>query len=177
MSRGYNTRAYVSEAPGAFAIAIPGTDAQPSDGLQDILVPIAGNTTSDYFFKVGNESAQWKVQKTVNYMHSQGLTETAGILLGGLDCVSPVYPGSNVVVAQNAYMILNGYLFKATTGGTTAVKFIGFNHFNLVKGATTLDGSVVWTSFAKAALIRLRYANVTAGSLTPVAQTWELFQS
>jgi hypothetical protein len=178
-SIGYNTRAYVSNAPGAFAIVILPTDARGGGGAtaQDPLPSIAANATADYFMKVGNEGAQWKVGKTVNYMHSDGLAETAGIIFGGLDCVAPVYPGSGVVVATGAYAVLNGYLFKATTGGTTAVKFIGFSNFKTVKGATTTDGSVVWTSFSKAALIRVRYANVTsAGPLTPVAQMWELFQ-
>lgn len=178
-SKGYNTSARVSDAPGAFGIVILPTDAPGGGGAgaQDPLPAILANTTADYFMKVGNESSQWKVQKTVNYMHSDGATETAGIIFGGLDCVAPVYPGSGVVVAQNAYMVLNGYLFKATTGGTTAVKFIGFQNFNLVKGATTTDGTVVWTSFSKTALIRVRYANVSGSTATPVSQIWELFQS
>lgn len=175
MSRGYNTSARVSEAPGAFVVI---GVADFTNGVQDTLPAIAANTTVDYFFKVANAGSQWKVQKTVNYMHSIAMTETPGIIFGGIDCIQPVYPGVNTVVAQNAYMILNGYLFKATTGGTTAIKFIGFSNFKTVKGQTTADGTVVWTSFGKAALVRVRYANVTsAGPLTPVAQTWEFFES
>lgn len=173
-SRGYNTRAYVSEAPGAFAF-IDVTDF--TNGAQDTLPALLANTTVDYFIKVGNAGSQWKVQKTVGYMHSDGLTETSGIIFGGVDCVQPVYPGLSAVVAQNAYMVLNGYLFKATTGGTTAAKFIGFSNFKTARLATTTDNTVVWTSYGKAALVRVRYANVTGGTLTPVAQTWELFQS
>jgi hypothetical protein len=176
MSRGYNTSARVSEAPGAFAI-IAVSDF--TNGAQDVIPALLANTTVDYFLKVPNTGSQWKVQKTVNYIHPDlGVTETAGIVFGGMDCIQPVYPGVNTVVAQNVYTILNGYLFKATTGGTTAIKFIGFSNFKTVKGQTTADGSVVWTSFGKAALVRVRYANVTsAGPLTPVAQTTELWES
>jgi hypothetical protein len=173
-SRGYNTRAAVSEAPGAFAVI---GVADFTNGAQDTLPAILANTTVDYFLKVGNASSQWKVQKTVNYMHHDGLTETAGIIFGGLDCVQPVYPGVSTVVALNAYIVLNGYVFKATTNGTTATKFIGFSNFNTKRLATTADGSVVWTSYGKAALVRIRYANVSGSTATPVAQGWALFQS
>jgi hypothetical protein len=173
-SRGFNTRAFVSDAPGAWAII---ATADFTNGAQDTLPALSANTTVDYFLKVGNASSQWKVQKTVNYMHPDALAETAGIIFGGMDCVSPAYPGSATVVAQNTYMRLNGYLFKATTGGTTATKFIGFSNFNTARLATTTDGTVVWTSYGKAALVRIRYANVSGSTATPVAQTQEIWES
>jgi len=173
-SRGYNTSARVSEAPGAFAI-IGANDF--TNGAQDTLPSIAANSTFDYFLKIDNAGSQWKVQKTVNYMRHDGPTETTGIVFGGMDCISPLYPGTSTVVAINTYVVLNGWLFKATTGGTTAVKFIGFPNFNTVKGATTTDGTVVWTSFGKAVLVRIRYANVSVSPATPVAAIIALFQS
>lgn len=174
MSRGYNTRAYVSIAPGAFDV-VAGSDFAVA-GAQDPLPSIAGNSTVDVLIHVANASSQWKVQKTVHYMRSDSLADPVGLVIGGADCIAPVYPGTSTVVASSAYMVLNGYLFKATTGGTTAAKFIGFSNFNTVKAATTTDGSVVWTSFGKAAIVRVRFANVTAGALTPTAQTYEFFQ-
>lgn len=172
-SRGYNTRAYVSAAPAAFDII--GT-ADFTNGAQDALPSIAASSTADVFLRVANSGSQWKVQKTVEYARPDNLAETAGIVFGGMDCIQPVYPGTGTVVATNAYTVLNGYLFQATTGGTTAVKFIGFQNFNTVKGATTADGSVVWTSRGKAALVWVRYANVSLSPATPVAQTLVLWQ-
>ena len=174
MSRGYNTRAYVSEAPAAFAVV---GVTEFTNGSQDVVPSIAANSTLNYFIRVANAGSEWKVQKTVNYMHPDGLTETPGIIFGGMDCISPLYPGTSTVVATSAYMVLNGYLFQATTGGTTAVKFIGFQNFNLVTGATTTDGTVVWTSRGKAVLVRVRYANVSAAPATPVVQTIVIWQS
>jgi hypothetical protein len=175
MSRGYNTSGLVSESTASLAII---ATADFTNGAQDTLPAIAANTAVDYFLRVANAGSRWKVQKSVNYMHPDALAETVGIIFGGMDCIQPVYPGISTVVATNAYMELNGHLFQATTGGTTATKFIGFQNFNIVKGATTADGSVVWTSRGTAALVRVRYANVTsAGPLTPVAQTQILWQS
>jgi len=172
-SRGYNTRAYVSNAPGAFDII--GT-SDFSNGAQDALPSIAANSTADVMLRVANSGSQWKVQKTVEYARPDNLTETSGIVLGGMDCIQPVYPGTSTVVATNAYTVLNGYLFQATTGGTTATKFIGFQNFNTVIGKTTADGTVVWTSRGKAALVRVRFANVGVAPATPVAQTYALWQ-
>jgi len=172
-SRGYNSRAYVSNAPGAFDIV---GAADFTNGAQDTLPLIAASSTVDYFVRVANSGSQWKVQKTVHYMRSDSLADPTGIVVGGADCIQPPYPGTATVVATSAYMELNGYLFQATTGGTTAVKFIGFANFNTVKGAVTTDGSVVWTSRGKAALVRLRFANVSLAAATPTAQAYEFFQ-
>ena len=174
MSRGYNTRAYVSNAVGAFDV-VGGADFAIA-GAQDPLPSIAASSTADVMVHVANASSQWKVQKTVHYMRSDSLADPAGIIIGGADCIQPVYPGTATIVATGVYMVMNGYLFKATTGGTTAVKFIGFANFNTVKGATTTDGTVIWTSFGKAAIIRLRFANVGLAPATPTAQTYEFFQ-
>jgi hypothetical protein len=71
---------------------------------------------------------------------------------------------------------MNGYLFQATTSGTTATTFIGFSAFNLTKGATTPDGSVVWTSFGKATLVRARFANVSTTAATPNDQQYDFWE-
>jgi hypothetical protein len=72
-------------------------------------------------------------------------------------------------------MVMNGYLFQATVGGTTAATFIGWSSFNTTKGATTTDGSLTWTSLGKAILIRARFANISTTSATPVQQEYDLF--
>ena len=71
-----------------------------------------------------------------------------------------VASGVDTVVAAGTYTVLNGYLFIASTGGTTATTFIGFSKFNTSRGATTADGSVVWTSYGKAGLVRFDFGNV-----------------
>lgn len=174
-SKGYNTRAYVSAAPGAFAI-IPTSDFGT---VQPALPSVLANSTTDYYAVVPNSGSQWKVQKSVNYMRSDGTTETAGIVLSKIDCIQPEYPGAGQAVtsASNTWFVMNGYLFLCTTSGTTASPFIGFAAFNKTKGATTTDGTAVWTSYGKAALLRFLFGNVSASPATPVAQTYELFQS
>jgi hypothetical protein len=172
-SRGYNSRAYVSNDPGAFYVI--GTADFGTD--QAVLPSVPANSTVDYYAIVPNSSSQWKVQKSVNYMRSDSLADPVGLVLSKIDCIQPVYPGVNTVVAAATWLVLNGYLFFTTAGGTTATKFIGFSNFNTVKGATTLDGSVTWISHGKAALLRFLFANVSLVAATPVAQAYELFQN
>jgi hypothetical protein len=149
-----------------------------NSGIQTALPSVPANSTVDYYAVVPNSGSQWKVQKSVNFMRSDGTTETAGIVLSHLDCISPEYPGTAQVVTAGptSYFVMNGYLFEATTGGTTATTFIGASAFNTTKGKTTADGSVVWTSLGKAALIRFLFGNVSVSAATPVAQAYELFE-
>jgi hypothetical protein len=163
-------------------IKIAGSGAAPNtvdnSGIQYALPSVPANSTVDYYAIVPNTSSQWKVQKSVNFMRSDGTTETAGIVLSHLDCISPEYPGVStaVSVGPGSFFVMNGYLFEATTAGTTAVTFIGYSKFNTTEGATTTDGTVVWTSHGKAALIRFLFGNVSGSAATPVAQTYELFE-
>lgn len=172
-SKGYNSRAYVSDTPGAFYIIL----AADFGAAQAALPSVAANSTVDYYAIVPNSSAQWKVQKSVNFMRSDGLADPAGIVLSKIDCIQPEYPGVGVVVPATTWMVMNGYLFYTTAGGTTAANFPGFSNFNLVKGVSTIDGSVTWVSSGKAALLRFVFGNVSAAPATPVAQNYELFQS
>jgi hypothetical protein len=142
------------------------------------LVP--AESTSDYVMIVANTGSQWKTQKSVGYARPNGTTETAGIVIDGVDCIQPVYPGVSTVVTAGfspaSYMELNGYLFQATVSGTTAANFIGFSAFNLTKGALTIDGGVTWMSLGKAAIVRIRFANVSITAATPVAQEYDVFE-
>jgi hypothetical protein len=150
-------------------------------GIQNPLPLVPAGSTADFVAIVANTGSQWKVQKSVKFARPNGTTETAGIVIDGIDCIAPVYPGTATVVAASfnptSYIVLNGYLFGATTGGTTAATFIGFSKFNTVKGATTTDGTVVWTSFGKAAIVRIRFANVSIAAATPVAQEYDLWEA
>jgi hypothetical protein len=175
MSRGYNTRAYVANSPSAFYV-IGSTDFGT---IQAALPSVGANTTAEFIAFVPNTGSQWKVQKSVQFMKSDQSVDAddpVGIMLNKVDCIAPPYPGTGTVVATGAVIVINGYAFKATTGGTTAATFIGFSKFNLTKGATTTDGSVVWTSFGKSAWLRFRFGNVSATPGTPTAQAYELFQ-
>lgn len=150
-------------------------------GLQNPLPLIPAGSTADFVAVVANTGSQWKVQKSVKFARPDGTTETVGIVVDGIDCISPVYPGTSTVVAAGftpaSYMALNGYLFVATTGGTTAATFIGFSKFNTTKGAATTDGTVVWTSLGKAAIVRIRFANVGVAAATPVKQEWDVWEN
>ena len=163
-------------------VKIAGSGVAPqtidNSGVQTALPSVPANSTVDYYAVAPNTGSQWKVQKSVNFMRSDGTTETAGIVLSHLDCISPEYPGVSAVVTAGptSYFVMNGYLFEATTSGTTAATFIGYSKFTTTKGATTTDGTVVWTSYGKAALIRFLYGNVSVTAATPVAQTVELFE-
>jgi len=145
-------------------------------GIQANLPSVGANTTVEYYAFVPNTGSQWKVQKSVQYMKSDGVADPAGILLSKIDCIAPVYPGVSTVVALGAVIVINGYAFKCTVNGTTAATFIGFSKFNLTKGATTTDGSVTWTSFGKAAWLRFTFGNTSGSAAIPASQVYELFQ-
>lgn len=172
VNRNYFNRAFVSNPPGAYAYIC----ASDFGSIQAALPSITANSDADYYAHVPNTGSQWKIGKTVSYMLPSGVDQTAGIILVQVQPVAPVYPGVNTVVATGAVMVLNGYAFKATTGGTTAAAFIGFSKFNTTAGATTTDGTVTWTCYGKAIWLEFQFENVTAGALTPAAMDFELFQ-
>jgi hypothetical protein len=174
ISKGYLSRADVSNAPGAFAIIFSGDFGT----IQAALPSVAESSTADYYAHVPNSANQWKVQKTVDYMNPDGAVQTTGIGLAGIVAVAPPYPGtSQALTTASIPMVLNGYAFRVTTNGTTAATFIGFSKFNTTPGGTTTDGTVVWTCYGKAIWLRFHFVNTLAGSAaTPVATTWELFQ-
>ena len=149
-------------------------------GIQNPLPLIPAESTADYIFVIPNTGSQWKVQKSVDYERPSGLVEPAGIAIDNVDCIAPVYPGTSTAVAAtfnaSAYMVLNGYAYQATTGGTTASTFIGTAAFKTAKGATTTDGTVVWTSLGKAVFIRARFANFSTSPATPVAQEYDFWE-
>lgn len=150
-------------------------------GIQNPLPLVPAESTADFVAIVANTGSQWKTQKTVHFARPNGTTETAGIVIDGIDCISPVYPGTSTVLAAGftaaSYMVMNGYLFNVTTGGTTAATFIGFSNFKTAKGATTTDGTVVWTSLGKAAIVRIRFGNVSITAGTPINQEYDLWES
>jgi hypothetical protein len=157
------------------------TGAAATLGIQNPLPLIAAGSTFDYVFVIPNTGSEWKVQKSVNYARPNGTTETAGIIIDGVDCVAPPYPGVGTLVTSSlspsAYFSINGTLFLATTTGTTAATFIGVQAFNTTKGAFTTDGTVIWQSLGKAVIIRARFANASLVSATPVAQEYDWWLS
>jgi hypothetical protein len=173
----------VGSGNGAVTIAAAMVITNPLGGLvagiQNPLPIVPANGTADYVVVVPNTGAQWKAQKSVQFARPNGVTETPGITIDGCDCNAPVYPGTSQAVVADytpaAYIVLNGYLYKATVAGTTASTFIGIKAFNFAKGATTIDGSVTWTSQGRAAIIRVRYANSSLVAATPVAQEYDWF--
>jgi hypothetical protein len=149
-------------------------------GAQAALPAIPVNTTVDYFFRVPNTGSQWKVQKTVEWMRPQGLAEPGGVLVGPMDPVAPVYPGTSqsvtASIATPVYMVIGGYLFVASATGTTAATFIGFSAFNINTFGVTTDGTVKWTCLGRRILVRCHFGNNTGGVLTPVTQEYDLFE-
>ena len=175
-----------------------GAGAVPSlfdqSGIQTALPSVAANTTVEYYAVVPNSGSQWKQYKSVDYMLSDGIAQSAHIVLNHLDFIQPVYPGAanepqgganppsstytQATVASGTYMVMNGNLFVSTSASnSTATTFIGAAAFAVAKGTTVTDGSVTWLCLGKAGLVRFQYGNVSATPTVPVAQTWELFQS
>jgi hypothetical protein len=149
-------------------------------GVQNYLPLIPSESTTDYIFIIPNTGSEWKVQKSVNFARPNGTTETAGVEIDTVDCIQPEYPGTSAAVLAGttpaSFFVMNGYGFQATTSGTTASSFIGFANFKTAKGATTTDGSVVWTALGKVALIRARFANLSASPATPAAQEYDFWE-
>jgi len=171
--------------------AIPNYD---TSGVQNGLPSVGAQGTAVYYAVVPNSSSQWKQQKSVAFMNSDGVPETAGIVLSHIDFVQPVYPGAanapqggpnppsstytQVSVLPGAFMVINGYLFEAVqaASASTAAAFIGTSAFNFAKGSSTTDGSVSWLSRGKAGLARFQFSNVSSGANVPAARAYELFQ-
>jgi hypothetical protein len=171
--------------------AAPSVDGS---GIQPALPLITAQHTVEYYAVIPNTGSQWKQQKSVQSMCSSGVPETAGITLNRLDFIQPVYPGAanepqgganppsstytQASVAPGTWMVMNGYLFEAVqlASASTAANFIGYSAFNKSKGSTTTDGSVTWLSYGKAGLLRFDFGNLTSGSLTPAARSYDCFQ-
>jgi hypothetical protein len=154
-------------------------------GIQPALPSIASDATVDYYFIVPNTGSQWKTQKSVQYMRSDGIADPAGIELSQMDFVQPVYPGSNIasgtsqanwVVNAGSWTVINGYLYQATVGGAVGSTFPTTFAANTAKGSTVTDGSVTWTCFGKAGVIRAVFGNLSGSAAIPAAQAYELFQ-
>lgn len=148
-------------------------------GAQPALPLIPANSTIDFNFRAANSGSQWKVQKSVHYMRPEGIADPAGITVGPMDCISPVYPGTSatVVAGQTSYFVMNSTLFIATVSGTTAATFIGGAAFRVPKYSTVVDGSVTWLSLGKAALVRARFSNVSATAAAPSSQEYDIWES
>ena len=163
-------------------------------GIQPALPAVTSTAPVIYFASVPNTSAQWKQQKSVAYMRSDGIADPAGLALNHLDFIQPVYPGASGATAGGTnppsssytqasatpgqYMVMNGYLFQAinSVSASTASTFIGWAAFNTTKWALTTDGSVTWQSLGKAGLLRFSFVNSETTSATPAAQSYEVFQ-
>lgn len=154
--------------------AEPVTD---NSGIQVALPSVSASSSADYFFRVPNAATLWKTQNDPQFKRPQGIADPAGITPGNVDIVMPLYPGTSQSVtagsAAGAYMVMNSTLYVCTTSGTTASTFIGGAAFNQAKGSTTTDGTVVWTSLGKSALVRMRFSNSSGSAAIPNAQEYD----
>lgn len=144
-------------------------------GIQTALPSVGANAAIDYYIRVPNSGSLWRTQKDPQFMRPQGIADPAGISVGAGDVVSTLYPGTSQSVAVGAYMTLGGYLYICSAAGTTAATFIGGSAFNQAKGVTTTDGTVTWTSYGKAILLRLRISNASGAAAIPTAQEYDFF--
>lgn len=174
----------------AIHVNVAGTGAAPpavdQSGIQAALPLVPPSSGVEYYAVVPNSGSQWKQQKSVDFMRSDGVVDPAGIVLNHLDFIQPDYPGAvssgssysgSASVATGTFAVVNGYLYQATIGGTTGATFP--KSIPTTKGSTFTDGTVTWTCFGKAGLVRFAFSNVTttpAGGLAPASQTYELFQ-
>lgn len=156
-------------------------------GIQPALPSVGANSTADYYFIIPNSGSQWKNYKPVYTFRPDSIVETSGISLSlPLDCVSPLYPGATpnsstytqVSVAPNTYMVMNGNLFISTQSGSqnTAATFIGSAAFAVSKGTSVTDGSVTWLCLGKATLVRARFSNATGSAAIPAAMEYDLYE-
>jgi len=164
-------------------------------GIQPALPSVTSTAPVIYYAIVPNNSSQWKQQKHVEFMKSDGVADPAGIILNNLDFIQPVYPGASlapqggsnppvatytqVSVSPGAWMVMNGNLWQAVNlvSASTATTFIGTAAFTgIAPGSLVTDGSVIWQNFGKAGLIRMAFANSETTAAVPANQAYELFQ-
>jgi hypothetical protein len=188
-SKGYDSSFRGASAPSAYAQVL----TSDFGTIQNSLPSVVASDSYGYCFKIPNTGSQWRSQSCVHFVRPDQITETVGVGIESCDVVQPTNPGWNGTVYSPAtitgqtinsaactvgiYMVLNGYLYQATnTGsGTQATSPLAPGAFNRTKGATTTDGTVVWTSCGKAVLIVARFSNATAVAAVPTAMQYDFF--
>ena len=139
--------------------------------IQSALPAIAASESADFCVIVPTQG-NWRQQSAVGYVLPDGTPQSAGISISDMSISNPLYPGVGIAVVTGtvptSFCVLSGYLYRCTTSGTTAATFIGGGAFKQTKGATTNDGTVVWTSQGKATIIVIHFTNSIALASPPV---------
>lgn len=141
--------------------------------IQQALPSVGANSTADVQVPL---TSRFKIQGMTDYSRPQGLADPAAISIAALDVIAPVWPTSTAVTTAN-YIVVNGTVFKCTTAGTTAGSIPAGLSTRPVAGNTVSDNTAVWTSQGqKGCVLRIRFANSSAGALTPTAQQYDFYQ-
>ncbi len=147
------------------------------NSIQMALPSIGANTTAEVFVPV---TKRFSVKGFVDYSRPDGKTDPGAVSIAAIDCIAPAWPASTAVTnAQPTpnWIVVNGTAFQCTTAGTTAGTIPAGLTTQPAAGTTVTDGTAVWTSKGqRGAVIRIRFANSSAGALTPTTQTYEFYQ-
>jgi hypothetical protein len=169
-SKGYTSSARLAVPVSAYQ------SIQSGDfGVTQPAIPtLATATSAVWYIQV---SSAFRVYKPVQVIRPAQNLDPSGILVGNFQCVAPVDPGrlTAITSASNTYMYIQGFLYLCTTSGTTAAKMPVLNQ---AAGATTTDGTAVWTSQGRQVLIEAQVYSVKSQSpaVGPTAQEYGLFQ-
>jgi hypothetical protein len=162
-------------------VLIYGAGAAPpaigASGIQPALPLVAANSTAAIHPIVSRAfDSQWGVR----VIRPNSLGDPTGISLEIAECIAPAWSASTAITtylgasaAKSSFLILNGVLFGCTTAGTTASTVPSFN---FTPGATTTDGTAVWTCIGYRSLLRLRFSNSSGTAQQPFSQEYDLIQ-
>jgi len=141
-----------------------------TSGLQVPMPSVAANNHADVSWAV---PSTFSVFKDVQFMRPNASADPTGISEVSMDCIAPLWAASTAFAA-GAFIVINSVLFMCTTAGTTGSTVPTFKN---VKGATTTDGSAVWTSQGPKKVLRVRFINASGSAAIPVNQEYDIFQA
>lgn len=172
------TMTFIPIATTTVTLKVLGTGNSPptvnTSGLNTLVLPVMLTaTTADVDFVVPPSFMQ---QRTTQVKFPGSVAETTGIAVQGASCIAPLWvSGGTPAIAS--YIVINSNVFQCTVAGTNNVTAAFPAAFaTSVKGGTVTDNTTTWTNRGKGRIVRIRYANPTAGTLQPTAMEYDLIQ-
>lgn len=170
------TVTYIPIATTSAVVKVYGAGVAPPvvnmSGIQYALPAIATNATSDLFVKV---PVPFNVSRITNYDRPNAIADGSGISLQAVDCLAPLWAASTAFNAGD-FIVVGNILFQCTIAGTTSSAANVPNFVGSAQYGTVTDNGATWTNLGRWHLLRLRFANLSGGTVQPTANEYDFLQ-